>query len=53
MDKKYTIRIFDGAYTRGYTTEAKNMLEANKKIMALHMHNGHDIIKITTTEVIR
>ena len=53
MDKKYTIRIFDGTYTRVYTTEAKNMLQAEKKIMELHMHNGHDIIKMTTTEVIR
>jgi len=50
-NKKYTISIFDGTYTRIYTTEAKDLWEAEKKAIALHTHNGHGIIKIHSKEV--
>ena len=51
IDKKFVISIFDGTYTRIYTTEAKDLWEAEKKVLALHTHNGYDVIKIQSKEI--
>lgn len=50
-DKKFMISIFDGIYTRIYTTEALDITIAEKKAMALHTYNGYNIIKIQAKEV--
>ena len=50
--KKYAVRIFDGVFTRVYTTEAKTMPEAETKVFDLHRFTAKTpIIKVTTTEL--
>ena len=50
--KKYAVRIFDGVFTRVYTTEAKTMPEAETKVFDLHRFTVKaPIVKITTTEI--
>lgn len=48
---KYMIQIFDGEYTMVYTTEAKDLWEAEKKVIKLHTFKGYDIIKMVSKQI--
>lgn len=50
-DKKFMISIFDGTYTRVYTTEAKDLWEAEKKVIKIHTFQGFSIIKLTSKQI--
>ena len=50
--KKFVVRIFDGVFTRVYTTEAHTSLEAEIRVSDLHRFTVKaPIVKITTTEI--
>lgn len=51
MDKKYTVRIFDGQSTWIYTTQATDIYRAERKVLNYHTTLHRDAIKVTTTEI--
>lgn len=48
--KKYTVNIFDGTYTTVYTTEDKDIFNAENKIIKYHTALGGTVVKVTTIE---
>ena len=50
MEKKYTVRIFDGQYTTIYTTRSIDAESAESKIIKYHTAFGGQVEKVTTTE---
>ena len=50
MEKKFTVRIFDGEYTSIYTTSAEDAQTAQDKIVVYHLAFGGKVKKVCVTE---
>jgi len=49
--KTFSISIFDGQYTRFYTTEDKNIYLAENKVIKYHMSFGYKVVKVSSVEI--
>jgi hypothetical protein len=51
MLKRYAVRIFDGTFTRVYTTKTANADQAQERAEIQHIGRGYKIVSITVTEI--